>query len=109
MDDCADDRRAARNLGFLSAVRTERARRWKYIAQASAEVRSRFERFVSRHRASHAAFGKIDWARVMSVLMETGYGGPVGIEVEDDTFGKTLDGRKRAFRVARNVLAPFIP
>ena len=32
------------------------------------------------------------------VLMETGYDGPVCIEVEDDTFGKTLEGRKRALR-----------
>jgi sugar phosphate isomerase/epimerase len=44
----------------------------------------------------------------MSVLMETSYDGPVCIEVEDDTFGKTLEGRKRALRVARNILAPFI-
>ena len=29
------------------------------------------------------------------------------IEVEDDTFGKTLEGRKAAIQVARNVLAPY--
>jgi sugar phosphate isomerase/epimerase len=40
--------------------------------------------------------------------METGYDGPVCIEVEDDTFGKTLSGRQRALRVARDVLSPFI-
>jgi sugar phosphate isomerase/epimerase len=40
--------------------------------------------------------------------METGYNGPLCIEVEDDTFGKTLDGRKRALRVARNVLSPLV-
>jgi hypothetical protein len=40
--------------------------------------------------------------------METGYDGPVCIEVEDDTFGRTLAGRQRALRVARDVLAPFI-
>ncbi len=43
----------------------------------------------------------------MGSLMESGYDGPVCIEVEDDTFGKTLHGRKRALKVARNVLAPF--
>ena len=43
----------------------------------------------------------------MSALMETTYGGPVCIEVEDDTFGKTLEGRKQAVRVAGNVLRPF--
>jgi sugar phosphate isomerase/epimerase len=43
----------------------------------------------------------------MSALMETTYRGPVCIEVEDDTFGPTLEGRQRALRVARNVLQPF--
>lgn len=60
------------------------------------------------HQPRLPGYGEIDWARFMSVLMETGYDGPVGIEVEDDTFGKTLAGRQRALRVARNVLAPFL-
>ncbi len=60
------------------------------------------------HQPRLPGYGEIDWARFMSVLMETGYDGPVCIEVEDATFGKTLDGRKRALRVARNVLAPFL-
>jgi hypothetical protein len=29
------------------------------------------------------------------------------IEVEDDTFGKTLEGRMKALKVALKVLAPF--
>ena len=59
------------------------------------------------HQPRIPGYGEIDWAQFMAVLMETGYDGPVCIEVEDDTFGKTLDGRKRALRTARNVLAPF--
>jgi sugar phosphate isomerase/epimerase len=43
----------------------------------------------------------------MAALFEVGYDGPVCIEVEDDTFGKTLEGRKQALKVARNVLAPY--
>ena len=43
----------------------------------------------------------------MATAYELGYDGPVCIEVEDDTFGKTLAGRKQALRVARNVLAPY--
>ena len=31
---------------------------------------------------------------------------PVCIEVEDDTFGRTLDGRQRALKVAGNILRP---
>lgn len=61
------------------------------------------------HQPRIPGYGEINWAAFMGTLTETGYEGPVCIEVEDDTFGKTLDGRKRALRVARNVLSPFIP
>ncbi len=59
------------------------------------------------HQPRIPGFGDIDWAVFMAKLMEIGYDGPVCIEIEDDTFGKTLEGRKRALRVAKNVLAPF--
>ncbi len=59
------------------------------------------------HQPRIPGFGEIDWARFMGAVMETTYRGPVCIEVEDDTFGNTLDGRKRALRVARDVLAPY--
>lgn len=61
------------------------------------------------HQPRIPGYGEIDWAHFMGVLMETGYDGPLCIEVEDDSFGRTLEGRKRALRVARNVLAPFVP
>jgi sugar phosphate isomerase/epimerase len=53
-------------------------------------------------------FGEVDWGRFIGALKEVGYDGPVCIEVEDETFGRTLEGRKHALRVARNVLRPFI-
>lgn len=59
------------------------------------------------HQPRIPGYGEIDWARFMGALMETGYDGPVCIEVEDDTFGKQLDGRQRALRVAGGVLRPF--
>ena len=59
------------------------------------------------HQPRIPGYGEIDWARFMGALMESGYNGPVCIEVEDDTFGKTLAGRKKALRVARNVLQPY--
>ena len=59
------------------------------------------------HQPRIPGFGEIDWANFMAALMKTGYDGPVCIEIEDDTFGKSLEDRKRALRVARNVLAPF--
>jgi len=54
-------------------------------------------------------FGEIDWHKFVGVLREVDYRGPVCVEVEDDTFGKTLDGRKLALKVAYNVLSPLIP
>lgn len=51
--------------------------------------------------------GDIDWAKFMAMLYEVGYNGPVCVEVEDDTFGKSLEGRKNALQVAQKVLAPY--
>lgn len=59
------------------------------------------------HQPRIPGYGEMDWGKFMSALMETSYRGPVCIEVEDSTFGPTLEGRQRALRVARNVLAPF--
>jgi sugar phosphate isomerase/epimerase len=59
------------------------------------------------HTPRIPGLGDINWARFMGALYEAGYDGPVCIEVEDDTFGKTLEGRKQALRVARNLLEPF--
>ncbi|MGO8699690.1 MAG: sugar phosphate isomerase/epimerase family protein [Limisphaerales bacterium] len=59
------------------------------------------------HQPRIPGYGEIDWAGFMAGLTATGYEGPVCIEVEDDTFGKTLEGRQRALKVARNILRPF--
>ena len=61
------------------------------------------------HQPRIPGYGEIDWAKFMGALMAVGYDGPVCIEVEDDTFGLTLEGRKKAVRVAGNVLQPFFP
>lgn len=61
------------------------------------------------HAPRIPGFGEIDWGRYLAALMETRYRGPLCIEVEDDTFGRTLEGREQALRVAGNVLRPFCP
>lgn len=61
------------------------------------------------HQPRIPGFGDIDWPRFLAALQDVGYAGPVCIEVEDDTFGRTLPGRQRALRTARNVLAPYLP
>ncbi len=64
---------------------------------------------LTYHQPRIPGFGEIDWGRFLGSLKETGYAGPVCIEVEDDTFGRTLAGRQQALKVARNVLAPYFP
>jgi sugar phosphate isomerase/epimerase len=59
------------------------------------------------HTPRIPGFGDINWAAFMATLYEIGYAGAVCVEVEDDTFGKTLQGRKRALKVAWNLLAPY--
>jgi sugar phosphate isomerase/epimerase len=80
------------------------------------DVRIRWERMnevgifaypLEWHQPRIPGYGDIDWARFMAAVQDVGYHGPVCIEVEDGTFGSSLEGRQRALRVARNVLAPF--
>jgi sugar phosphate isomerase/epimerase len=59
------------------------------------------------HQPRIPGFGEMDWGKFMGALMETTYRGPVCIEVEDDTFGKTLEGRRQAVRVAGRLLRPY--
>ncbi|HAB16845.1 MAG TPA: sugar phosphate isomerase/epimerase family protein [Verrucomicrobiota bacterium] len=59
------------------------------------------------HQPRIPGYGEMDWAKFLGTLMETTYRGPICIEVEDDTFGKTLAGRQQALRVAKNVLRPY--
>ena len=59
------------------------------------------------HTPRIPGFGDINWAQFMARLYEVGYSGPVCVEVEDDTFGTTLEGRQQSLKVARKVLAPF--
>jgi len=44
----------------------------------------------------------------MAALYDIGYDGPACIDVEDSSFGSTLEGRKKAVKVAGKVLAPFL-
>lgn len=52
--------------------------------------------------------GVIDWPAFVATLRATGFDGPVCIEVEDDTYGQTLEGRLRALSDGRKFLAPLL-
>ncbi len=77
------------------------------IDRAALNEVGRFDFPLRWHQPRIPGYGEIDWAAFMGALMSAGYDGTVAIEVEDDTFGRTLEGGMRALKVARNVLAPF--
>lgn len=52
--------------------------------------------------------GDVDWNWFVSALTDVGYDGAVCVEVEDDAFTKTLDGRKQSLVISRNILRPLI-
>ena len=52
--------------------------------------------------------GRRPWGQWIGALTDAGYNGPVCVEVEDEAFTDTLEGRKRSLRISRNVLQPLI-
>lgn len=77
------------------------------INRAALNQVGRFDFPLNWHQPRIPGYGDINWSAFMAELMRIGYTGPLCIEVEDDTFGKTLEGRMQAIKVARNILAPF--
>ncbi len=77
------------------------------INHAALNEVGRFDFPLNWHQPRIPGYGDINWAAFMAELMRIGYEVPLCIEVEDDTFGKTLEGRITALKVARNVLSPF--
>jgi sugar phosphate isomerase/epimerase len=53
--------------------------------------------------------GEVDWGRLLSVLGDVGYRGPVCIEVEDRAYEATLETRKAALRQSATFLRQFMP
>jgi sugar phosphate isomerase/epimerase len=52
--------------------------------------------------------GDVAWGPFFSALTDTGYNGPVCIEVEDRAFESTLDDRKRSLRQSRRFLEQYV-
>jgi sugar phosphate isomerase/epimerase len=50
------------------------------------------------HRPKLPGLGDVDWGRFFSVLTDTGYDGPVCVEVEDRAYEGSLEARKAALR-----------
>lgn len=61
------------------------------------------------HTPKLPGLGDVDWGRLLSVLSDVGYKGPVCIEVEDRAYEGTLKTRKAALRQSGRFLKQFLP
>lgn len=60
------------------------------------------------HSPKLPGLGDVDWGRFFSVLTDTGYDGPVCVEVEDRAYEEDIESRKRALRQSAGFLRQFV-
>jgi sugar phosphate isomerase/epimerase len=60
------------------------------------------------HTPKLPGLGDVDWSKFLSVLGDSGYNGPVCVEVEDRVYEGTLNNRKLALRQSYNYLRCYI-
>lgn len=63
---------------------------------------------LAYHTPKLPGLGEVDWGRFFSLLGETGYQGPVCVEVEDRAYEISLETRKAALRQSRRFLRQFV-
>jgi sugar phosphate isomerase/epimerase len=52
--------------------------------------------------------GDVNWSRFFGALTDAGYHGAVCVEVEDRSFEKTPEDRKRALAISYRYLTQFV-
>ena len=61
------------------------------------------------HTPKLPGFGEVRWGKFCSVLTDTGYDGPVCVEVEDRAYEGSLEARTASLRQSSTYLRQFIP
>lgn len=61
------------------------------------------------HTPKLPGMGEVNWGQFFSILGDTGYSGPVCVEVEDRAFEDTLESRRLALKQSVTYLRNFIP
>jgi len=61
------------------------------------------------HSPKLPGMGDVDWGKFFSVLTDTGYNGPICVEVEDRSYEDSLENRKRALIQSHTYLRNFVP
>jgi sugar phosphate isomerase/epimerase len=60
------------------------------------------------HTPKLPGLGDVDWGRFFSALTDTGYNGPVCVEVEDRAYERSLADRQRSLRQSRRYLEQWV-
>lgn len=61
------------------------------------------------HTPKIPGMGDMDWGQFFSYLTDSGYDGPVCVEVEDRSFEGSLESRKRSLVQSHDYLRQFVP
>jgi sugar phosphate isomerase/epimerase len=61
------------------------------------------------HTPKLPGMGEVDWGRFVSVLGDSGYRGPVCVEVEDRSYEGSLEARRAALQQSYTFLRNFLP
>ncbi len=61
------------------------------------------------HTPKLPGLGDVDWGKFLSVLSDSGYSGPVCIEVEDRAYEGSIENRKASLIQSGRYLSQFIP
>ena len=59
------------------------------------------------HKPKLPGLGDVNWSEFFAALTDSGYRGPVCIEVEDRAYERDVEDRKRAVRQSKKFLEPF--
>jgi len=63
---------------------------------------------LARSTAKLPGLGDVDWGRWIGTLADAHFDGAVCVEVEDEAYTGTLEGRQRSLRISHRVLRPLI-
>jgi sugar phosphate isomerase/epimerase len=100
-------------MDYLKPLREFRERIFHVHAKDARVDRDRLDEVgvlatpLEYHVPKLPGLGDVQWGRFLSVLSDTGYTGPVCVEVEDRAYEGSLDSRKQALRQSLRFLKSF--
>jgi len=103
------------HIDYIKALREFGSRIFHVHAKDARVDKDRLDRVgilatpLEYHSPKLPGLGDVDWARFLSVLGDTGYDGPVCVEVEDRAYEGTLQRRKAALRQSGRFLSQYLP